>query len=767
MKQVLQNLKTGQVRVEELPSPVLRSGGILVRTAASLVSAGTERMLMTLAKKGLLGKARERPDLVRKVLAKLRRDGFLATFAAVREQLDREIPLGYSVCGEVIGVGAGVREFSVGQRVACAGAGYANHAELNYVPRLLAVPVPDGVSTEAAAYTTVGAIALQGIRNAQPQMGETVVVIGLGLLGQLAVQMLKASGCRVVGLDVAPGRIDLAAAQGADLALDVKAEAVAERVRQFTRGRGADAVLITAATASNAPVELAAELARDRARVVMVGVTGMTIPRKPYYEKELTFIVSRSYGPGRYDPEYEEYGHDYPPGYVRWTENRNLEAFLDLVAAGGVRPEALTTHRFPIAEAEKAFAMILRGREPYLGVVLTYPQRIEPQPAGPIVLRSAALPRSTGTVGVSFVGAGSFARAVLLPHLAKLPGVALRGIVSASGISARSAGKKFGFAYCASGPQQVLDDPETDAVFIVTRHSQHADMACQALAAGKAVFVEKPLAVSLEQLQRVREAFLEPPLSRGDESRSDGSSSGPEEKGTAPPDSCSLPPASRGLMVGFNRRFAPLARTLKEFAAGRGPMMVHYRCNAGQIPTDHWLASAEEGGRIIGEACHFFDFFQYLTDSEPLEVYASAPGDGASADEAQATVTFRDGSVCHLLYTTQGPASFSKERIEVFAAGRVGVLEDFRLLWLESDGGRRQRRRLFRADKGHAAELASFIGVLRNGGSMPIPLESLFWTTLTSLAAVESLRRRAPVELATLMPTVKDRLAATSGLALT
>ena len=747
MKQIIENLKTGRVELLEVPPPVLRGQGLLVRSRVSLISAGTERMLMEMGRKSLLGKARQRPDLVRKVLAKLRRDGFLATFAAVREKLDREIPLGYSVCGEVVEVGAAVRDIAPGALVACAGAGYANHAEVNYVPRLLAVPLPDGVSAEAAAYTTVGAIALQGIRNAETRVGETVVVLGLGLLGQLAVQMLKAAGCRVVGLDVAQVRVDLAAAHGADLALNVKAEGLHERVRQFTRGRGADAVLITAATSSSGPLELAAELARDRARVVLVGVTGMEVPRKEYYEKELTFIVSRSYGPGRYDPHYEEQGHDYPAGYVRWTENRNLEAFLDLVAAGSVRPEALTTHRFPIAEAERAFEMILRGREPYLGVVLTYPEATEPPPRR-IVLGAAPVGRPTETVGVSFVGAGSFARAVLLPNLAKLSGVALRGIASASGLSARSAGKKYGFAYCASDPQEVLDDPQTHAVFIVTRHSQHADMACRALAAGKTVFVEKPLAVSLEQIEWIREALLGQAASRGNDPHSQGSVAGPGRTETALPSPCSPPPAPGSLMVGFNRRFAPLARELKEHVAGHGPLTVHYRCNAGQIPADHWLASAEEGGRIVGEGCHFFDFFQYLTDSEPLVVHAVSPGSGTSIDEAQATVTYHDGSVCHLLYTTQGPPSFSKERIEVFAAGRVGVLEDFRGLWLESSSGRRKRRRLFRADKGHAAELAAFVEAVRTGAPMPIPLESLLATTLVSLAAVESLRRHTPIDLA-------------------
>ena len=448
MKQIVQNLKHGTIKAAEVPPPILRDRGILVRTGASLISAGTERMMIKLARKGPLGKARQRPDLVRKVLAKVQRDGLRAAWQAVRDRLDREVPLGYSLSGKVVAVGPRVRGFEVGQRVACAGAGYANHAEINYVPALLAVPVPPAVSTEAAAYATVGAIALQGIRNAEARVGETVVVLGLGLIGQLAVQLLHRSGCRVVGLDVSGERVRLAGSHGADLAMMIKDDRLEDGVLEFTRGRGADAVIIAAATRSNAPVELAARLARDRARVVMVGVTGMHIPRKPYYEKELTFIVSRSYGPGRYDQQYEVEGRDYPAGYVRWTESRNIEAFLDLVAVGGVRPEVCTTHRFPIGEAEKAFELILANREPRLGVILTYPESpADEQGTGPTRIELGVSPETKpqDTVGVSFVGAGSFARSVLLPQLAKTPGVALRGVATASGVSARSVGEKFGF----------------------------------------------------------------------------------------------------------------------------------------------------------------------------------------------------------------------------------------------------------------------------------------------------------------------------------
>jgi len=707
VKQVTQNVRTGKLSVDEVPTPLLRPQGILVRNRASLVSAGTERMVMELAKKSLVGKARERPDLVRKVLDKLRRDGFLATLKTVREKLDREVPMGYSTCGDVTAVGAEARRFEIGQQVACAGAGYANHAEVNYIPRLLAVPVPPEVGPEAAAYATVGTIALQGIRNAELRFGETAVVVGLGLIGQLTVQILKAAGCRVVGLDPAEPRVEMALANGAELAIPSGDERLERDVLRFTRGRGADAILITAATDSNAPIEQAAALARDRARVVMVGVTGMNLPRKPYFEKELSFVVSRSYGPGRYDPQYEEHGHDYPAGYVRWTENRNLEAFLDLVAGGGVRPEVCTTHRFDISDAEKAYEMILTNREPHLGVLLTYPEptaeRAEKMSAK-ITLRTPAAKKPGGTIGVSFFGAGGFARSVHLPNVAKLAGVELRGVVDAEGIAARSAGTKFGFDYCTSAEQEVLEDDRTDLVVISTPHSQHAAAICRALAAGKAVFVEKPLAINLEQVQQVREAVAAHP---------------------------------HGLLVGFNRRFSPLAVELKEFIAGGGPLSVCYRCNAGAVPEDHWIGDPSEGGRIIGEACHFFDFFAFLTDATPRTVYAAAPSIG-SPDDAAITVAYDDGSVCQLLYSSQGPASFSKERIEVFAGGKVGVLDDFRTLLLQPSVGKRKRRKLMKADKGHQAELRAFVDAVRNGSQMPIDVESLFDTTLTSIAAVAS-----------------------------
>lgn len=524
MKQVLQNRKTGQVRVVDVPTPQLRPDGLLVRNVVSLISAGTERASIELSQKSLVGMARERPDLVQRVLDKLRKDGFLATMNAVREQFDRELPLGYSAAGQVTAVGANVVGYEPGQLVSCCGAGFACHAEVNAVPRLLTASAPNGVTAEQAAYATVGSIALQGIRNTDARVGETVAVVGLGLIGQLAVMLLRASGCRVIGLDVSAQRVEQAISNGAVAAFVGEGPAIEEAVMKATRGRGADAVLITAATKSNAPVELAARIARDRAKVVMVGVTGMDIPRNNYYHKELTFIVSRSYGPGRYDTQFEEKGHDYPIGYVRWTEQRNLEAFLDLCSLGAIKPETLTTHRFPIADAVQAYEMILEGKEPYLGVVLEYPvpkeatdgagavgQTILSVPSSRVILKPNATATSKpGTVGVSFIGAGNFARGVLLKNLQMLPNIEYRGILTASGQSAVSAGSKYGFAFCTSEVDEILSDAATAAVFIATRHSQHAELVVRALNAGKAVFVEKPLAVNAEQLERVRLAMSAP-----------------------------------------------------------------------------------------------------------------------------------------------------------------------------------------------------------------------------------------------------------------
>jgi predicted dehydrogenase len=682
-------------------------------------------MLAQLSRASLLGKARQRPDLAAQVFGKLRRDGIRETWRAVADRLDREIPLGYSLAGEVLQAGEH-GGFRPGERVVAAGAGCANHAEVNYVPRLLAAQLPENVDFEDAAYATVGAIAMHGVRNAQVQLGETVAVLGLGLIGQLAVQILAAAGCRVVGVDPDPARIALAQQTGAALALAPSDDRLAAQAQGFTRGRGVDAVLITAATRDNGPLRQAARIARDRARVVMVGVTGMEVPRKAFYEKELSLVVSRSCGPGRYDDDYEQRGRDYPTGYIRWTENRNLEAFLDLVAAGAVDPGRCTTHRFPIDRASEAMALILSGRQPHLGVLLTYPEAASPTSEVPRVstvdttnARTADRQRGRTPVcvprgqkaGISFIGAGAFARGVLLPLLGGERLARLRGVVAATGLSADAARRKFKFDFASTDPQTVLDDAGTHAVVIATPHREHAPLVCRALAAGKRVFVEKPLACDLLQLLAVHDAVAR---------------YGPN------------------LMVGFNRRFAPLTQTLLDWFDGRRPLTASYRCSAGRLPSGHWLGDPGQGGRIIGEACHFFDLLGLVIGAGPVQVAALGRAD--SDDEASVAIRYADGSLGHVIYTAAATAC-EKERLEVFSAERSAVLEDFRVLRLSDRRRTRRRRAARRQSKGHRHELAAFVAAVAADSMMPIPVDALLTSTLVSLAAVESLRAGQPIDL--------------------
>jgi predicted dehydrogenase/threonine dehydrogenase-like Zn-dependent dehydrogenase len=713
MKQILQSYRTGKLSVVEVPAPGVEPGSVLVQTSVSLVSVGTERMAMSLAKKSLLGKARARPDLVRKVLERVSRDGLVATGRSVIDKLDQAIPLGYSCVGHVIAVGEGISELSVGDRVACAGAKVANHAEVNLVQRNLCVRVPDGVEDESAAFVTVGAIALQGVRTAAPTLGETFAVIGLGLVGQLVAQLLHANGCRVIGIDIDARKVQLAKQLGCAVA-EVRDEQLVGAVRSATRGLGVDGVIITAATDSNDPVQLAGELCRDRGRIVIVGAVRMDLPRKPYYDKELTVYQSRSYGPGRYDPIYEDMGIDYPIGYVRWTEQRNMEAFLEQCAAGRMQIAPLVTHRFPIERAEEAYQMIGAGNEA-LGVLITYP-------SGPAPARSVDIHTSSpgpDIVRIGFVGAGSFAAGVLVPAVATLRDTHLVAVASARGISARHVADRFKFDRCTTDDQALFDDPRIDAVFIATRHNLHAEQAVAALRAGKHAFVEKPLALDVATLQVVFQAQQD---------------------------------SGRVLMVGFNRRFAPLARKLGEFFAGRRcPLVIQYRVNAGELPPDSWIHDpGVGGGRIIGEVCHFVDFASYLADSLPISVFARGilPRGGARSDDnVLLTVAFADGSIATITYCATGDAAAGKERIEVIGDGAIGVLEDFRMLHLRR-GGRERRFARLAQDKGHRAEVRAFVDAIRSGGEAPIPLASLQATHIACFAAVESLSCGRPIDIA-------------------
>lgn len=712
MKQVLQHVRSGELEVAEVPEPSSRSGGVTVRNVASLISAGTEKMTIDFAGKSLIGKAKERPDLVRQVLDKVKKDGLIPTVQAVLSRLDQPIPLGYSCAGVVEEVGRSAAEFQPGDRVACAGMGYASHANVVFVPKNLVVRIPDDVSFEDAAYVTLGAIALQGVRIADVRLGENVAVIGLGLLGQLTVQILKASGCRVIGIDLDPAKVSLARDLGADLAV-LRSEDVAGAVAAFTEGIGVDAVVITAATESNDPIELAGEISRDRGTVSVVGAVKMDVPRRVYYEKELQLRLSRSYGPGRYDPSYEEGGHDYPIGYVRWTERRNMQEFLRLVATGQVTPSRLTTHRFPIEEAEKAYAIVTgKDPQPFLGIVLTYPEERKGSPVRTVQLRAPA-PRA-GRVGVGFIGAGNFARAVLLPRFAKAKDAELIGVCTARGVTARSTGEKFGFRYCTTDAARLLEDESVAAVVIATRHGSHARFAADALRAGKAVFVEKPLAINEEQLAGVLEAQAE----------------------------------TGGLLtVGFNRRFSPLSARLKEAFSGAGPLAIQYRVNAGPIPASIWVHDPEEGGgRIIGEVCHFVDLIQFLTEDEPVEVFAHGLGGPTAGlhDTVTITLRLRRGSIASINYFSTGDKSYPKERIEVFGGGRIGVLDDFRELVI-SQGGKREKVRRLSQDKGFDQEIAAFLAAVQEGREPPIPLRSIIATTRATFAIEESLRTGRPV----------------------
>ena len=717
MKQVVQSFKTGELTVAEVPSPNLRKQGILVRTAASLVSAGTERMVVDFAAKNMLQKARARPDLVRQVVDKAQREGVVTTFEAVRNRLDQPLPLGYSSSGIVVAVGEEASEFRVGDRVACAGGGYAGHAELAYVPRNLAVALPERVSFESGAFGTLGAIALQGVRQAEVGLGCNVAVIGLGLIGQLTVQLLKAAGCRVFGIDLNASRVELARSLGADRA-SANETALADGVA-MTAGRGFDSVLITADTSSSEPIVLAGELARDRAIIVAVGTVGMEIPRKIYYEKELDFRLSRSYGPGRYDAEYEEKGRDYPYAYVRWTEGRNIGAFLGLIGEGKLDVGPLISHRFAIDDAERAYDTITgKTGEPFLGVVLTYdierelPRRVSlagyTSPNGDAPGQVAVAP---GGVRLGLLGAGNFANATLLPAMKDIPGLELIGIASGSGMTARHAGDRFGFAYCATDDTELLADEKINWLAIATRHDLHARQAIAAMRAGKDVFVEKPLALNREELLDVVRAR--------------------EETG-------------RRLMVGFNRRFAPMAQELRRFIAGRHrPLIASYRVNAGPIPATNWIQDPQVGGgRIIGEGCHFIDFLQFLIGSPITSVstVAVCSARGPIEDEAILTLTFADGSVGSVVYAAGGDKAFGKERVEVIGDGRVCVLEDFRHLELVHNGKRETRRERLRPNKGHRDEWVALVEAANAGAAAPISLDEIIVAHLASYAAIESLR---------------------------
>ena len=715
MKAVIQNLKTGGLKVDDVPPPSLQAEGVLVRVERSLISLGTERAIIALAKKSSLGKARDRPDLARKVINKAKQEGYWSTYQVVRNLISSPIPLGYSSAGEVVEVGREVTELQVGDRVACAGLNYANHAEVNYVPRNLTAKIPDGLASEEAAFVTVGAIAMQGVRLAELELGERIVVLGLGLVGQIAAQLARCAGASVIAMDLDPSKCELASRLGAHHVAATEAELKA-RVAELTGGQGADGVLICAATKSDGPVRTAAELCRLRGKVVIVGDVGMNIERRPYYDKEISLIISRSYGPGRYDPAYEARGIDYPLPYVRWTEGRNMSSFLELLARGDCAVEPLITHRFPIERAEEAYRIVTgEQKEPAIALVIEY----EGEAQAPKKVEVAERARREGApVRLGVIGAGQFAKGVLLPAFRAQRDVGFEAFCTSSGLTSKNVAQRYGARYCTSDPAEVINDPAINAVVIATRHDQHASLTLDALRAGKAVFVEKPLAITTESLAEVvteGETWGEPPL-----------------------------------MVGFNRRFAPLAGACRQAFADVGdPLYVSYRVNAGAVPADSWVVDPKEGGgRLIGEVCHFIDTLCFLTDSLPCQVYAHRLGDGSDrpADHENLTLHLRmeNGSGGSIHYLANGDPSLPKEYFEVFGGGRCAILDNYRVLSVHR-GNRRRRKRLMNQAKGHRQEVVAFVEAVRDGQPMPIDWATIVAVSQTPFLAHRSLELGQPV----------------------
>lgn len=713
MKQLVQKLKDGEMGVVDVPVPVIGSGMVLVQNHYSLISAGTEGSTVSTARKSLVGKAKERPQQVKQVIDTLKQQGPVQTYRAVMKKLDSYSPLGYSSAGQVIGVASDVKGVSVGDMVACAGAGYANHAEVVTVPANLCVVLPADVDLSKAAYNTLGAIALQGIRQADPKVGETCVVIGLGLLGQLTCLMLRASGVKVIGLDIDERMVKLAAAHCADEALSTGAPQVTDVVERMTDGIGADSVIITAATTSLDPVNLAGKLLRKRGTVVIVGSVPTGFDREPYYyKKELSLRMSCSYGPGRYDLNYEEKSQDYPAGYVRWTENRNMKAFQELIYSGNIDVSYLTTHRYKLDDAAAAYDIIVRKTEDFIGILLEYDVQKEVV-REKIYLKSVSKAGiASPELGISFIGAGSYAMGNLLPNIEVSEGVVLKGVMTSSGTSARTVAEKYGFQYCAADEDDVLGDKETNTVFIATRHNTHSDYVKKALGSGKHVFVEKPLCMTESELCDIGDIYQNLP----DNGR------------------------RRVLMVGFNRRFAPLASQMKS-AVGEGAMSMLYRVNAGHIPADSWIQDSEiGGGRIIGEVCHFIDFMTYMNGSLPRKVHAVAMRAPAGLDDTlNISLSFENGSIGTISYYANGSKSLAKEYIEIYRGGRTAILSDYRELKIYGSG-KPSKKKLLNQDKGQKVMVHAFVEACRGRSAVPVTFEETRAATMATFRIIESLR---------------------------
>ncbi|MCH8083157.1 MAG: bi-domain-containing oxidoreductase [Myxococcales bacterium] len=710
MKQIIQSPRTGKLELVDVPAPALAPGFVLVHNHFSVVSPGTEKQAMDFARKSMLGKARSRPDLVKQVGRKLVQEGPLPTVRAVTTRLDAPQPLGYSCAGIVAGVGEGVANFAVGDRVACAGAGYANHAEIVCVPENLVARVPDGVELEKAAFATLGAIAMQGLRVAEPTLGEVSALIGLGLMGQLTLQLLHANGCRVLGIDLDSTRVKQALAQGAEWTAAPSDDHSSWR-DAATGGHGADFAIVTAASSNSAPIDLAADLCRLKGRVVAVGATAMELDRRSFYDKELELRMSMSYGPGRYDRRYEELGLDYPISYVRWTENRNLQSFLALIASGSIDPGHLDTQVVDFDEAEPAYEELASGERRSLAVVFRYPGNASQKRTLPVA--PAKLRASVDSLGVAFIGAGNYAKGVLLPAVAKVPGVRPVQVVTATGPSAKRTAEKFGYENCGTDPESVFSSDDVDLVFIATQHDSHATLAERALRSGKAVWLEKPAGLNAEQVESLIETARD---------------------------------TGGFLALGYNRRFSSHARAIRDtFRDRNGPLAIHYTVVPGPTPVGSWLTDpVVGGGRVIGEVCHFVDLCAFLAGAPPTRVFARALGDNPEIDDSiVALLAFADGSTATIEYLANASSELSKERFEVSSGGRTARCDNFRSTTISGQ----KSVKTVNQDKGQATAVAEVLAAAKSGERSPFDLEDLLSVSRSTFAMLESARSGREITL--------------------
>jgi len=719
MLQIIQNYKTGKIELADVPVPHCGSNSILVKNVASLISIGTERSIIDLGKKTLLGKAKARPDLVKRFLDKAKKEGLWKTFQEALGRLDNPTPLGYSSAGVVVEAGKSVHKFSPGDRVACIGAGYASHAEYITVPENLCCKLPDNVSFEEASFGMLGIIALHGIRCAKLTFGEKVAVIGLGLLGLLTVQILKAYGCVVIGYDIDPSKVELAKKLGIDSAV-TNIEDFKNITDKYTNGYGADAVIITAATKSDEPVHLAVEISRYAGRIVIVGVADIHPERNEMWHKEVEIIVSKAAGPGSLDPIYENKGIDYPIGFVRWTENRNLEEFLRLLSEKKVLTEPLITHRVPINQALQIYDDVLANRGgPYIGIIINYPDEKNVQEERFKKLKQSV--KTSDKVSIGVIGAGLFGKALLIPKLAKIDNVRLNTLSTSSGANAYHTAKKYGFENCTTDYKTILKNEDINSVIILTPHSLHAKMVIESLQSGKNVFVEKPLCINEEELENVTQTY--------------------NALNNIP-----------FLMVGYNRRFSPHSNKISEYLAKRkDPVMINYRINAGYIPPEHWVHSEEEGGsRIVGEICHFVDLMMYFTNSIPITVYAErVSGNNRTVvndDNVSIIIKFKDGSVGNIFYSASGDKAFSRERVEIYCEGKTFIIEDFKnsYYWL---GSRTKKFKTLNQEMGYNEELTHFVNVITGKEFPKIRYEEIYYSTLCVFKINESLYKREAIKI--------------------